>query len=374
MVAPITPTTRQYNLRKARLHPYWGTWSTHVYLAYLRTGYNQKFPYNVDTSLYVDIGETLSDFGTAEAWNQSPETGVAADGAANQARARFVGKLGDSSSFGATLTTELRSSWRTVSGGITSCLLAARAVNKLQFDQAAKILGFYPPTEVVMRAYASKKRKKGRYTKRLYKRVYWKMPDGKRVAKSAGNRWLWYSYGVKPLISDIYNGMDVLTRPTPSTKVKGTGSHSWDSGVGGDFYQTHRIFKSSVRCSAHVRVKNSNLWLANQLGLINPVQFFIEGIKLSFVIDWFSNLSQVVMQMTDFVGLEITRPMTTSKHVLDYLQFHPDYSMRMDSRRTILRRVQTLPTAKLTFAYERFQWQRGLNAISLLLGVLKNRR
>jgi hypothetical protein len=248
--------------------------------------------------------------------------------------------------------------------------LAANAVRRGRLPEAAKILGFHPPVKVVNKSYRRKRRKDGTYSKRTLPVEVWVMPDGKRVVKSLGNKWLWYSYGVKPLCQDIYNGMDVLTRPTPDMRISVSGTAGESQNVGG-FYETRYVFKSSVRIAASVRVDNPNLWLANKLGLINPVQMFIEGVRLSFVVDWFSNLSQIVNQMTDFAGLLITRPVTTSKHEVKVFERHPDYNVRMDKERIILKRELFIPEARLRFAYERFNWQRGLNAISLLVQHLK---
>lgn len=371
MVAPFIPTEKRIRRHGVWINPIFGNPSTTVPYDYLRIGANQKPPY-VDTALYVHIGRALSGGPVdASSWAISPGSSEDVVIATNEARARFVGKLGDSSSFGATLTTELRSSWNTVSGGITRALLAANAVRRGRLSEAAKILRVNPPVETSRTVVRRYRRRNGTYYKKQVTRRYITLPDGRSALKRAGSEWLWYSYGVKPLCQDIYNGMDVLTREPPSTKVTGSGYSASNLNVGG-FYETRYVFKAGVRIQAHVRVDNPNLWLANQLGLINPVQMFVEGVRLSFVVDWFSNLSQVIMQMTDFAGLKIERPCTTTVGVGQIYERHPDYNVRMDKeRKEIYRRIE-IPSAKLRFAYERFHWQRGLNAISLLVQGLKS--
>lgn len=365
MVAPFTPYNKVISRQTYVTLP-WGTPYEITSRWEGRSGVKQKPPF-VDTDYRVLVTKL-------ESWGMLTDAssgGVNSEGtdydveATNMARAKFVGKLGDSSSFGATLTAELRSTWGTVVSGLTNAALAANAVRRGDLIRAATILGFRPP--VVNRTVRrSTTTKSGRTKYRSIKRTYWVMPGGKHVAKSLGNKWLWYSYGVKPLVQDIYNGMDVLTRPAPEMKVSGSGSASGSQNVGG-FYSTRYDFRSSVRISAYVRVSNPNLWLANQLGLLNPVQWFNEAISFSFVVDWFSNLSQVIMQMTDFAGLEITRPCTTSKHLGITHMLHPDYGMTHRVRQEVFTRKLVIPQARLKFAYERFQWQRGLNAISLLV-------
>jgi hypothetical protein len=334
--------------------------------AFERTGYNQAPPY-ADSYMYASIRKTLRgpyDVGSGPASDAIVSDVVVM--AVNKARAKFTGQLGDSSSFGATLTAELKSSWGLVSGGITSALLAANAVRRGRLSEAARHLNFHPPEVTQVR---SKPTRNG--GRRKYSRTVWVMPNGRQVAKSLGNKWLWYSYGVAPLTKDIRNGMDVLTRLVPATRVTVGTTCSDSSSYPDSYYQDRFVASASVRIAATVRVSNPNLWLANQLGLINPIQMVNEGIRLSFVVDWFSNLSQIIMQMTDFAGLEITRPVTTSRRLHTHSMLHPDYGP-MSASETVYVRESILPEARLVFAYERFEWQRGLNAISLLVQGLKS--
>lgn len=367
MVAPFTAKNKIFTLKRFTPNVH-GVMYEQTFYSFARYGFSQKPPF-VNTVMTVLIAEALNGYSDTS-WSTYPADSLAATMATNKARAKFVSKLGDSSSFGATLTAELKSTWGTVVTSITKALQAARAVRRGDMISASAILGFNPPTERVRKSMRRKRRKGGVYTKRIVTVERWVMPDGRRVFKDLAGRWLWYSYGVKPLVTDIYNGMDVLTREHPAgTRVTASGSADQKRNVG-DWYRTSYQWRSSVRISAIVRVSNPNLWLANQLGLINPVQWINEGIPFSFVIDWFSNLSQIISQMTDFVGLNIAEPLTTSRHVVEENQFHPDYGITLPKRLTVLERRVSIPQAKLVFAYERFEWQRGLNAISLLIGFL----
>lgn len=119
-----------------------------------------------------------------------------------------------------------------------------------------------------------------------------------------------------------------------------------------------------------VTVNNPNAHLANQLGLLNPIQWINEAIPLSFVVDWFSNLSQVISQLTDFVGLDVIKPITTRRFTGTEGVSHSGGSS--EKKFFVHKRKLEIPTAKLQFAYERFSWQRGLNAISLLIGAIRS--
>lgn len=344
--------------------------SQEVY-SFLRSGFNQAPPY-IDTTLRVTFR-----YSSNAAINSLPfgEGGLVTE-VTNQARSRFVNKLGSSSSFGATLTAELRQTWGTVANGVTDLYQAARAVRKGNLLRAAQILGSSPPIEVTRKVFSRKKLKGGRFRKTYVTYSSWVMPSGKKVAKSTANKWLWYSYAIKPLVSDIHNGMDVLTRPAPfATKIFASARAERHASQMSEWWtRTTQDSVVSVRMSASVSVRNPNLWLANQMGLVNPVQMFNEGIPFSFVLDWLSNLSQMIMQMTDFVGLDIDKPIssTKQKHVstLVDLLYTPKY-LRSNTWENY-DRVLSIPDAKLVFKYERFSWQRGANAISLLVGFLRD--
>lgn len=355
MVAPFKSYTRSVSRHVPKMLP-WGTWIQVLDFSISRSGVTQAPPY-VDTA--YSVLKYLHEGGFND--GMLTDTTIERDlvSASNLARAKFVGALGDASSFGATFTAERKSTWGTVVNAIVGAGRAAKAVSRGQLGKAANILGFRPPIEKTRKSI----RRKGRKGKRIISVDRWVMPDGRKVVVGAANKWLWFSYGVKPLMVDIYNGMDILTRESPWKVVKGSGkAGSATTGA------SPTVSTSSVRVSAHVRVANPNLWLANQLGLINPVQWINEAIPFSFVVDWFSNLSQIIMQMTDFVGLEIAQPLTTSKSRL--IQTSTDsFGLANTNTMETFKRSLSIPTAKLRFSYEAFSWQRGANAISLLLVI-----
>jgi hypothetical protein len=175
-------------------------------------------------------------------------------------------------------------------------------------------------------------------------------------------------------MGDAYNSVDVLQREQPWMRIEGSGTATAElRDTSGTFTVVTHTCKSRVRMGLNVRVKNSDLFLANQLGLVNPVQMINEALMFSFVVDWFSNLSQVISQMTDFVGLETSDPVTSSLtfQTLSHVEkpgraFYRQVCHRKDFSRSLI-----IPPAKLRFAYERFHWQRGANAISLLVQFLK---
>lgn len=379
MVLPLTVSNRV--LAKSTIPPY-----GRVVFAKYSVGYNQSRPYNLDTPVII---QTFTGDGNvaADAWDwrlDDPRWGNFPDlkqATSNLAYKRLVGKLGDSSSFGATLTAERKETFGMIVGTITRAALAAKAVTRLDLAKAANLLGIpYRERTIRTRRYTHRKDGSIRRTIVSRKRVF-TLPTGREVQKTLANGWLMYSYGVKPLMGDLYNGMDVLQRPFPFTRVRGSAEAKGENGwftTGTYVSQKSRKLSVSYRCSCEVSVENPNLWLANKMGLVNPVQWINEAIPFSFVVDWFSNLSDVIMSSTDFVGLTVRNPRT----ICVFTQFESTFGSGPFGKNpssswkkaVTFRRDLSLVTPQLRFAYERFEWQRGLNAISLLTQFLPTKR
>lgn len=363
MVAPFKATSRNLEYPWGPGTPY----PTRIRLSVDVYGYRQKPPY---VSTAMSYRKTFG-ITPGYSWGNNTDTDEiryrAQTIATNIARKRFVGQLGDSSSFGATFLAERKATYGMVENGIVSAWKAARAARKGNLVKAAKELGVAPPVVKTVRTYPIGKRgkRKSMTTRKIV------LPTGREIAHNLAGRWLWYSYGVAPLMGDMFNAMDVLQREAPWTRVRGTGKASTDSTrkywVGITSYTDSHTCQAKCSISADVRVKNPNLWLANQMGLVNPVQVVNEAIPFSFVVDWFSNLSQIIMQMTDFVGLEITDPVTKKSSLQHTVTVGGGQFIR--TGRFDLDRTLSIPKAKLVFAPERVEWQRGLNAISLLITV-----
>jgi hypothetical protein len=300
----------------------------------------------------------------------------------NRLRARFSNSLGDSSSFGATLTAEARETFSMVSSTVLRCFRAARCVKRLDFAGCARELGipYRERTRVTTRGVGTKmvrgRKQPARYI-RSRQRVF-TLPTGREVQKTLANGWLLWSYGVKPLASDIYNGLDVLQRPLEYKKpvrVTAGDTSSYKEVLSGGGYVSTTTWAGSVRGAygALVSVSNPNAYLANKMGLANPLQWALEAIPFSFVVDWFSNLSQVVGQFNEFYGYTIERKWRSYKYQASRVQV-TSYSQGFSVNGFVFRRYTDAPPVTLVFAYERFGLQRALNAISLLVGFLPRSR
>lgn len=356
MVAPFKPYSKEIKTYRYWLTPNNALWKLTTSL-FTATGVKQAKPY-VDTAYDAIERKALSGVDNNVAFTSfTLPIGTAGVEAVNKAYGKLTESIGEASQLGSTLTTEGKATYNTVVGGAVTLLQSARAVRKGQLVKAARLLGVAPPERIVLKT----KLVRGRPVTKKVKVL--QLPTGREVLSSAGGKWLWWSYGIQPMVGDMHNALDVLQRPLPWERFHGYASASGEFRSG----DLHVSYKSRVKLSVNVRVANPNLFLMSQLGLVNPVQMINEGIPFSFVVDWFSNLSQVISHLTDFVGLEIDKPVTSEKHTA--IETWSGAWPKQTSHKRV-RRQLVLAKPKLLFKYERFNWQRGANAISLLLVLL----
>lgn len=151
-------------------------------------------------------------------------------------------------------------------------------------------------------------------------------PTLKKGIKTVADFWLETWFGWKPLISDIGDAIEVLQSPYPMLSIRGVGMAFKNAvnapvttlGPYGGFstIQTGAYHRYNAWLGAKVRMQNPNLYLANQLGLVNPASVIWELTPWSFVVDWFGNVSNFIRSWSDFTGLEITDAWTSQKQNL----------------------------------------------------------
>lgn len=324
----------------------------------------QKPPYNL--RLGCRNWYAWASVGTSSSWALNENNSPLKVELVNKCRERFVGKLGDTSQIGSTIAAEWRSTTAMLSSRAVQLFRFTNLVRKGKLNAAAAVLNI-PGREA--RKIHNRARKRGYISD---------VSHGKIIVKDFGSLWLEYSYGWAPTVSDMYNAVQVLERPLPNLTVRArasnTASSVWKDGWWNSYYTNEEKWDHKVEMIADIRVVNPNLYLSNQLGLTNPAQWLLEGIPFSFVLDWFSNLSQVVSQLTDFVGLHLEQPQTS--HLVTYSQYawfiNSDKKIVVAQNKgfTVLVRSPGIEKAKLRIGYEIPNWKRGLNAISLLTQAL----
>jgi hypothetical protein len=140
-------------------------------------------------------------------------------------------------------------------------------------------------------------------------------PKNKTKAKDSAGMWLEYTFGWVPLVSDIGNAVDVLQGPAPSPVVKGRGRVYAEIPFKYDslFVNNQRYNRSEgtlstrigVQYVARILIDNPDLYLANQLGFVNPAQVLWDAVPFSFVVDWFLPVNRFLGNLTYDVGLKV---------------------------------------------------------------------
>lgn len=266
------------------------------------TGYRQKPPYNLPLTYSRTVIKTLS-FSSSDpleynstAWSVPVDEDLKTK-ALNKAYEKLYESVGDSSQLGSTLGERKQA----------MAMVAAR-VNHLR-----RVLGHLPHNPY--RAY-----------RELMVGFHGSYPTLKKGIKTVADFWLETWFGWKPLISDIGDAIEVLQNPYPKMSIRGSGMAfknvvlapvTTQGPYGG--YSTitsGNYHRYNAWIGAKVQMENPNLYLANQLGLVNPASVLWELTPWSFVVDWLGNVSSFVRSWSDFVGLKITDSWTSQKQNL----------------------------------------------------------
>lgn len=341
-----------------------------------RQRYKQAPPYSLDMPFYSCTRRVLSADGVArrngqlveelgyananvgyspwQAFTYAADANTPEVAAAIQlARERFASAVSEQAQVAVNLA-ERESTKKMVAGKFVSLLRAYRSFRRGDFKSARKAL---------------KAQKKDTPT-----------PDPRRFLKEPGQAWLEWHFGWKPLYGDIHRGMEILTSPYPVPTAIGRGrdEKSWRYDRSDYRCQHDAVAKATVR--ADVYIQNENLWMANQLGLLNPASVAWELVPFSFLIDWVANVGDFVAQFNEFTGLRLERPLTSWKfHVVSDCHYEEWYTPNSLTRRwtTVSEAISSgrelgIPAVKLRFKMpDRLSWQRGLTAAALMTGLLK---
>nr|UUW21307.1 MAG: maturation protein [Sanya fiers-like virus 19] len=200
---------------------------------------------------------------------------------------KLYGKLSDPALW-ATNLLEMRQSISMIARRFTQLTQAFRAVKAGKFGKAAKVLGI-------------------------------SVPKGVSRKKQVANNWLEFHFGWAPMYGDIYHSVEILQGPPPPRKVVASGSNEerFSTNFGGFPNITYSYVDENVRTfrcktGCYVQLTNSDLYLANQLGLTNPLGTAWEAVPWSFVIDWVLPVGAFLSAMTATYGLSVSGGYTTS--------------------------------------------------------------
>ncbi len=208
---------------------------------------------------------------------------------------------------------------------------------------------------------------------------YWRTP-----LEELGQAWLIFHFGVEPLIKDLHSIMERLESDSNFTWERHTASAKGRWGVrinealNKDAWYSVENYVGTVRYSMDVRLKDPQLALLNDFGLINPASIAWELVPFSFVVDWFYPVGSYLNSFTDLLGYETRNPSTTYmlswKAKSGYIYTQGKMNAGSYDGVKISRRL-TGPTFKLPPVQipDRLSPVRGATSIALIVQVLKNR-
>jgi len=132
----------------------------------------------------------------------------------------------------------------------------------------------------------------------------------KRAGSALSNTSLEVLFGWRPLISDVSQACEVLSKDFGTFPASGSGqavdssSRTWTVAPY-DYWEESWLYRVRTKVGAKVRINNPNLYLANQLGLVNPFTTAWEVAPWSFVVDYVLNVGQFLDGLTPYLGLSL---------------------------------------------------------------------
>lgn len=209
------------------------------------------------------------------------------------------------------------------------------------------------------------------------KRAWQKNRKPTAAMRSAGGKWLEFSFGWAPLVQTIFDGMKATAADFPKTKI-----HAVDRLIGGGvrtktgyFTVLTKEVKQSMKVGYDVKVVNPNTWLLGRLDLLNPGVWIWEAIPYSFFVDYFINIGDMIHNLDSFAGLEFSNGYTTYYHSWDeVLLWTSTQENRGSGSGTYIRRDGPTPLRRRLVLQDNpltSSWKRGLNASSFLAQFLR---
>lgn len=206
----------------------------------------------------------------------------------------------------------------------------------------------------------------------------------KNTSKGFAGIWLECSFGWIPMITDIYSAVDVLQSPIKSLRPTGSamgGTYNTTQTSGSfpnEASRTVRACTIHAKVGAEVKVTNPNLYLANNLGLVNPFTVAWELIPFSFVVDWFIPVENFLSYGSDLYGLGVTNAWYTQYNKGSVYDYQKSIALGRYGERWIwggwMNRVLGLPGPGLFVRpFKVPSWKRAGNAISLVVQLLGGR-
>lgn len=135
--------------------------------------------------------------------------------------------------------------------------------------------------------------------------------------KQFGALWLEYWMGWAPTVGDVYTCIEALERRIPDNTIR-AGSRVpvartyFNSSGKSTVYSSYEGY-GTIWIQGQVEITNPSLHIAQTLGLLNPFKTLWETTPFSWFADWFTNVGQILGQVTDWVGLRLKNTVVSAK-------------------------------------------------------------
>lgn len=268
---------------------------------------------------------------------------------------KLLSKVGERASM-LTALAERKSTASMVLNRLTQLYKGAKALRKGRFREFCAIFGIKP--------------------KNKHKDNRWSRP------RDFSSLWLEYWFGWAPTIADIGLAIDVWQSELGEVRIReGSGDRNislskTSSGAYGTTWTTFtgRFF---LQLRAKVEITNPDLWVATNLGFLNPVKTAWETTPFSWFADWFTNVGQVLGSFTDTVGCKISGIWMTrfGRGLTDQRSVYLSRGAYILREMVCMRRenLKSLPRPSLVFKIPGISWTRGLTLSSLLVQLFSPR-
>lgn len=203
-----------------------------------------------------------------------------------------------------------------------------------------------------------------------------------RRSKDYSDAWLEFHFGWEPLVNDIGACIDLLSKPIPGGifTVKGRNipfvktRYQLLNPAFGEYQRRELMGRVRAKAGGELHVSDPNAYLANRLGLVNPLSVVWELVPYSFVVDWFANVGQFIGQFSDLYGCTVLNPwygwtmvIGSSRYEYHYTSGGRLHGQEVNQTALYSRRFLGIPSVKLGIRpVKRLSVVRAATAIALL--------
>lgn len=213
-------------------------------------------------------------------------------------------------------------------------------------------------------------------------RIHPRLSLNKPTSKDMANLWLEYWLGWAPLVSDILTLAGRIVGPYNRTSVHATAKTPWERRsfeikTATHEYNTQQKCRTKLALSADISYIDEAAYSSWDDGLNNLAQVAYGAMPVSFLLDWFINLDQLLGSITDFEGVRIKQFCISWKTEYESVHNWPKFNGSINAfgrekkqevfGRTVL---TTIPLPNLEFRLPVVSLTRVLTALSLLRSVV----